>query len=77
MTGKQRDLFNRIYKFLHDEKMNCMNLAAMINIEFPEPIDNEISLMMHAIREYLEMRSEVGEKAMNMIYDISSKLETG
>ena len=69
LSEEQRELFKKLYKFIHDERMNCSNLAGMIAIVFPDPGENAVSIALHtAVKPCLEMRAGVGGETMQIMY---------
>lgn len=58
-NAEARDVcFESIYKLIHDERMQCSNLAEMIDIEFPDgDIDPVNVIMQRSIKPYFLQRA--------------------
>ena len=69
MIDKQKNLFRLLYNFIHDEKIQCGNLSAMIEVEFPDRDQDEVSQALHGyIKVYLDARQVMGATAMEFMY---------
>ena len=69
MTDEQKNLFRLLYNFIHDEKIQCGNLSAMIEVEFPDRDQDEVSRALHDhIKVYLDARQVTGAMAMELMY---------
>jgi len=69
MNQDQKKNFEVLYKFAHDEAINCSNLIGMIDINFPDAEADEISQALHHyIKPYLTARADLGGKAMELLY---------
>jgi len=68
MNKEQKICFKAIYDFIHDERIQCQNLAAVIDFNFPE-IDGQVSEVLHKqIKPYLEIRQNLGAETMELMY---------
>jgi len=69
MTDEQKNLFRLLYNFIHDEKIQCGNLSAMIEVEFPDRDQDEVSRALYDfIKVYLRERQVTGAVAMELMY---------
>jgi len=69
MTDEQKNLFRLLYNFIHDEKIQCGNLSAMSEVEFPDRDQDEVSRALHDhIKVYLDARQVTGAMAMEFMY---------
>lgn len=80
LTKRQKEHWERICNLVHDESLNCRNMISMIDILFPEvPMGANqfevVKLLKTAIRPYLEMRADLGQKAMELIYEVDAKID--
>jgi hypothetical protein len=54
----------------HDEKRDCTNLATTVELMFPEANDNLTVSMRKVIKPYLDVRADLGENIMTLIYEL-------
>jgi len=75
LNKDQMEFFQQLYAFVHDERESCANLQRLIDLLFPDPGADALSIRLHTgIRPYLEMREELGRLAMDLIYKIQEDL---
>lgn len=72
MNEKQAVAFNAAYKNLHDEEHNCMNIAALVKLHFPED-GSGLNQAMQALADYFETRAIAGRDFMETLYDIKEQ----
>lgn len=75
MTDEQKNTFRLLYKFIHDERSECGNLASLIEIQFQG--DDEIAQMLRGvIVPYLTARQRTGAIAMELMYELDEVIKT-
>lgn len=72
MNEKQTVAFNAAYKNLHDEGHDCMNIAALIKLHFPED-GSGLNEAMGALASYFETRAVAGRGFMETLYVIKEQ----
>jgi len=86
MNDEQKTCFRSVYKFLHDERANCQNLAGLIDIAFPKRDGTSLEFgeligdeLREIIKPYLQTRGDLGVRAMDLMYMLQDFIrgETG
>ena len=67
MNEHQKQCFDRVYKFIHDEYLNCCNLAGVIDIAFADEQGQLGLLMRDSIAPYLRVRADMGQQTMDLM----------
>ena len=67
MADEQKKTFRLLYKFIHDERAECGNLASLIEIQFRG--DDDISKTLRTVvAPYLTARQAMGATVMEVMY---------
>lgn len=70
LTERQKTCFDILYRFVHDEDLQCENLIKLIQIEFPRSKENINKIMNGVLIPYLAMRKETGKNVMGLLYKL-------
>lgn len=74
MTKEQKETFKLLYKFIHDERSECGNLAALLELRFQD--DDKISNTLQTIIiPYLKARQSMGTGMMDVMYQLNTLIE--
>lgn len=78
LTEEQKDHFQKIYRAVHDEYMQCDNLASIIGMVFPVDSDDPILTPLHeGVAPYLRARAYLGKQTMDLIYELERLIKEG
>ncbi len=67
--AKRDQLYRMIRAAIHDDYGQCSNLAVLIEMRYPvADADAESRLMHRTIKDYLELRAQLGFEAMEAVY---------
>uniref|UniRef100_A0A6M3ISH9 Uncharacterized protein n=1 Tax=viral metagenome TaxID=1070528 RepID=A0A6M3ISH9_9ZZZZ len=72
LNNNQKQAFDRIRRFIHDEAHDCANLVQLIDMMFAKDdgIDEDCHYICCFLRPYLAARMDMGKKAMDLIYSL-------
>jgi hypothetical protein len=74
MKKEQGEAFNILRKTCHDEGHDCKNLAMLLRVAFPEDLDDNLTSFIHKVAvPYLDVRAELGENVMQVIYELEKE----
>lgn len=74
MNDEQKKAYQLVREACHDEKHTCTNLAMLVRTMFPEdphnPDDTLTLAMNKVIGPYLDVRSDLGQNVMDILYEL-------